>query len=43
MIKHNMSITNLLNINQIELVGSLSTDRLIMYEVEVLVPNKKEQ
>jgi len=38
----NMSITNLLNTNQIEFVGSPSIGRLIMVELKVHVPNKKE-
>jgi len=39
----NMSIANLLDKEQIEFVGSPSIGRLIMFEVKVHVPNKKEQ
>ena len=39
----NMSITNLLDKEQIEFVGSPSIGRLIMFELKVHVPNKKEQ
>lgn len=42
MVQLNMSITNLLNTNQIEFVGSPSIGRLIMFELKVHVPNKKD-
>ena len=43
MVQLNMNITNLLNTDQIEFVGSPSIGRLIMFELKVHVPNKKEQ
>jgi len=42
MIQLNMGITNLFNTEQIEFVGSPSIGRLIMFELKVHVPNKKE-
>ncbi len=43
MVQLNMNITNLLNTDQIEFVGSPSIGRLIMFELKVHVPNKKAQ
>ena len=43
MVQLNMNITNLLNTDQIEFVGSPSIGRLIMFELKVHVPNKKGQ
>ena len=43
MVQLNMNITNLLNTDQIEFVGSPSMGRLIMFELKVHVPNKKAQ
>ena len=43
MVSLNMGITNLFNTNQIEFVGSPSIGRLIMFELKVHVPNKKEE
>jgi outer membrane receptor protein involved in Fe transport len=42
MIQLNMGITNLFDTEQIEFVGSPSIGRLIMFELKVHVPNKKE-
>jgi len=42
MISANMGITNLFNTQQIEFVGSPSIGRLIMFELKVHVPNRKE-
>jgi iron complex outermembrane receptor protein len=43
MVQLNLGITNLFDTNQIEFVGSPSIGRLIMFELKVHVPNKKEQ
>ena len=42
MLSVNMGITNVLNTRQIEAVASPSIDRLIMFELKVHVPNKKD-
>ena len=42
MVQFNMGITNLLDTHQIEFVGSPSIGRLIMFELKVHVPNKKD-
>ena len=42
MLSVNMGITNLLNTRQIEAVASPSIGRLIMFELKVHVPNKKD-
>jgi outer membrane receptor for ferrienterochelin and colicins len=39
MVKLGIGITNLLNTDQLEFVGSHSIDRLIMFEIKVHVPN----
>jgi outer membrane receptor for ferrienterochelin and colicins len=41
MVSLNMNITNLLDTRQMESVGSPSIGRLIMFELKVHVPNKK--
>jgi iron complex outermembrane receptor protein len=43
MVQLNMGITNLFDTDQIEFVGSPSIGRLIMFELKVHVPNKKDQ
>ena len=42
MLSLNMGITNLLNTRQMEALGSPSIGRLIMFELKVYVPNKKD-
>jgi len=42
MVNLNMNITNMLNARQMESVGSPSIGRLIMFELKVHVPNRKE-
>ena len=42
MVQLNMGLTNLFNTNQIEFVGSPSIGRLIMFDLKVHVPNRKE-
>ncbi len=42
MLSLNMGITNLLNTRQMEALGSPSIGRLIMFELKVHVPNKKD-
>lgn len=42
MVSVNMGITNLFDTRQIEFVGSSSIGRLIMFELKVHVPNKKD-
>jgi len=43
MLKVNVGITNLFNTRQIGAAGSPSIDRLLMIELKVHVPNKKEK
>ena len=43
MLSITMSITNLLNTRQMEALGSPSIGRLIMFELKIHVPNRKEQ
>ena len=42
MMQVNMGVTNLFDTNQVEFVGSPSIGRLIMFELKVHVPNKKD-
>jgi hypothetical protein len=42
MLSVNMGITNLFNTRQMEALGCLSIGRLIMFELKVHVPNKKD-
>jgi hypothetical protein len=42
MLQVNVGITNVFDTEQIEFVGSPSIGRLIMFELKVHIPNKKE-